>query len=346
MQFGAMVLASLDTDEIIDLAIQAEEAGFESFWLNDADIIYRNTWPILAVIARETSRIRFGPCVTNLVTRPWVFICGLMNTLQELSGGRLVVGVGRGDAAVRVVGQRAMSPTAFKSTLVQMRAFLSGADVDLNGTTVRTTVLAARDVPLLGAGYGPVVLRIVGELCDGAIIQAADPELVAWTKRFVDAGAYDAGREPSAVDVTVAAPAFVSEDARRACEKLRWFGDVVSRHVAGLATNSYTDLPGSVTALAKMERRQEGSGPLESVTGDYAHVPDEVVRRIALVGPVETHLEKIRRLEACGVGRVTLYLNHEERYETLGSYARAVIPAMASGRGATAKAVTGNRQHG
>lgn len=334
MNFGAMVLASLGPDEIVDLAVQAEDAGFESFWLNDADVVYRNTWPILAVIARETSRIRFGPCVTNLVTRPWVFVCGLMNSLQELSGGRLLLGVGRGDAAVRVLGERAMSPAAFRDSLVRMRRFLSGEPVDVGGATVRTTVLAAGDVPILGAGYGPVVLRIVGEVCDGAIIQAADPELVAWTRTFVEEGAARAGRDPRTVGLTVAAPAFVSDEVGEACARMRWFGDVVARHVEGLLARPHAGLPDDIAALGRLRRGADEAhhGPLESVTGDYDHVPDEVVRRITLAGPVGTHLEKLRRLDAAGVGRVTLYLNHDRRTETLDAYARGVIPAMAPPR--------------
>jgi|GEM_PF-6961885 len=330
MKVGAMVLATLGVEETLDLAVRAENLGFESFWLNDADIVYRNTWPMLAAIARETKRIKFGPCVTNFVTRPWVFVSGLMNTLQELSGGRLILGVGRGDASVRVLGKRAMSPSEFRASLARVRAFLSGDEVDADGTAVRTTFLSATDVPILGAGYGPVVLQVIGELCDGAIIQAADPDLISWSKSLLGRGAARVGRSLDDVPITVAAPAYVTDDVDQACERLRWFGDVVGRHIAGLLSRPHPGLPDGIAALGRLHSGDaQRAERLESVEGDYGNFPDEAVRRVVLAGPVGTHLARLTELEERGVERVILYLNHDRRVETLESYASDIIPVLA-----------------
>ena len=333
MKIGAMVLASLGAEEIVDLAARAEELGFESFWVNDADVVYRNTWPVLSVIARETNRIRFGPCVTNFVTRPWVLVCGLANTLQELSGGRLELGVGRGDAAVRVLGRRPMTPREFGESLRRVRAFLAGEEVEVEGSggvTVRTTLLGAARTPILGAGYGPTVLRIIAGVCDGAIVQAADPELVTWARAFLDEGALGAGRHAGDVGVTVAAPAYVADDVALAWERMRWFADVVARHLAALRASSSVPLPAAAASLADLHPAGgDRAGALESPTADYGHIPDAAVDAVTLAGPAPAHVRKLERLAACGVERVVLYLNHDARRATMEAYAREVIPVLA-----------------
>lgn len=333
MKFGAMVLASLELDDIISLAVRAEEKGFESFWLNDVDMLYRNSWPIFAVLARETQRIKFGPCVTNLVTRPWLFVAGLLNSLQEISGGRMVLGVGRGDAAVRVCGKSPMSPKQFRETLGSFRSYLAGEEVPWNGVTLQTRFLGAAHVPIMGAGYGPAVLRIVGELCDGAIIQSADPGMVEWGKTFVAEG--EAARSKSRTEVRsepvslmAAAPGYVDKDIEKACDQVGWFAQVVGHHIADLAKRSGATVPNEIASVA-LDRDPHASGAkLELVSGEEAAVSPDIVRRVAFVGPAATHAQRIRDLASLGVERCTLYLNHDGARQTIDAYGADVIPEI------------------
>lgn len=84
MEFGAMFLADLPVRRLVDLAKRSEEAGFEYFWLNDCDVLFENHWPIFALIASETERIKIGPLVTNPVTRHWTVTAGMFATLNEI----------------------------------------------------------------------------------------------------------------------------------------------------------------------------------------------------------------------------------------------------------------------
>lgn len=327
MKFGAMVIASLEIDEIVDLAVRAEEQGFESFWLNDVDMLYRNPWPIFGILARETRHIKLGPCVTNLVTRPWLLLAGLLNSLQELSGGRMVLGVGRGDAAVRVCGQRSMSPQKFRESLAMLRSYLSGEEVPWNGVTLQTRFCAAAGVPVLGAGYGPKVLRVVGEVCDGAIIQSADPATVRWGREFVAEGTASL-QHRSPVSLTAAAPAYVDDDLKRACDQVGWFAQVVGHHIADLARTSSVAIPAEVSRFARDRDPNVRGARLELVSGDEVTASQDAVRRVAFVGPAETHLSRLRELEALGVERCTLYLNHDAAPRTIDSYGTDIIPII------------------
>lgn len=331
MKFGAMVMASLEVDEIVDLAVRAEELGFESFWLNDADVLYWNTWPIFSVIARETTRIKIGPCVTNLVTRPWAMVAGMLNSLQQISDGRMLMGIGRGDAAVRVLGTTAMSARRFRETLLILRSFLSGEPVEWNGVTLQTRHLAAKDVPFFGAGYGPTVLRAIGEVCEGAIVQSADPDMVSWCRGLLGEGvARRDGTNPAshATELMIAAPAYVDDELERACDQVRWFGRVVGHHIADLIAKSTVPVPPEIARVARGRDPQSRPTQLELVSGKEAEVPSDVVRQLALVGPVGTHIDRVAALEERGVERCTLYLNHDGIQNTIEEYGRHVIPAF------------------
>src|SRR5690242_1508749 len=106
MRFGAMLLADPPVERLVELARRAEAAGFDYFWLNDAPTHYEEPWPILALAAKATKRIKIGTMVANPVTRDWSCSAGLLATLQEISNGRIVFGIGRGDIAVRAIGRK------------------------------------------------------------------------------------------------------------------------------------------------------------------------------------------------------------------------------------------------
>ena len=86
------------------------------------------------------------------------------------------------------------------------------------------------------AGYGPKALELTGRFADGFILQLADPYLVEWTVKSVRAAAEAAGRDPEALTICVAAPAYVGDDLAHARDQCRWFGGMVGNHVADLVT--------------------------------------------------------------------------------------------------------------
>ena len=93
----------------------------------------------------------------------------------------------------------------------------------------------------MGAGYGPKALSLIGEVCDGFILQLADPYLVEWTTKFVKNAASAAGRNPDDVKICVAAPAYVGDDIAHQRDQVRWFGGMVGNHVADLVARYGTD---------------------------------------------------------------------------------------------------------
>ena len=106
MQFGFTLKPGHSIERTIALTKQAEAAGFDYAWLFDSHVLWRDPYPLLTLMAQATTRLRLGTCVTNPATREPSVTASLLATLNELSGGRMDLGIGRGDSARRVLGKR------------------------------------------------------------------------------------------------------------------------------------------------------------------------------------------------------------------------------------------------
>src|SRR6185295_9567417 len=105
MQFGFTLKPEHGIARHLALTTQAEEAGFEYGWLFDSHVLWRDPYPLLTLIAEATDRLRLGTCVTNPATREPSVTASSLAVLDELSGGRMDLGIGRGDSARRVLGK-------------------------------------------------------------------------------------------------------------------------------------------------------------------------------------------------------------------------------------------------
>jgi probable F420-dependent oxidoreductase len=318
-----MFLADPPVSRLVDLARRAEQAGFDYFWLNDASTHYEEPWPIFALIGEATDRIKIGPLVTNPVTRDWATLAGTIATLNEISGGRMVIGLGRGDIAVRASGKHAASVAETGRFAQTIRALVAGEGVDLgDATDVRIRWSPGWDLEVWGASYGPKASRMVGATCDGLILQSAAIELVQWVAARVAEGAREAGRDPSSLGLMVGAPAYVTTDLRAAHDNVRWFSTMVAEHVAELVRRIGDEVPPELASLGSQRVRREA---LDHAAGQ--DIPDELNFRNCLVGPAERHVESLRALEAVGVNCFTAYLSHDAPEQTIDAYGADVIPA-------------------
>lgn len=330
MKFGATFLAHPPSSRIVDLAVRAEAAGFDYVFVNDCDTLFEDPWPIFALIAKETERVRIGPCVTNPVNRDWSVLAGLIATLDEMSGGRMVCGIGRGDAAVRTLGLPPASVRNLEECIAAIRALVSGRSARYGGGEARLQWVRGRELEVWGAAYGPKVLQTVGRSCDGCLIQAADEAMLRWALPFVRAGAEAAGRDPGEVQVMAGAPAYVSEDAAHAHDQLRWFAASVANHVAALIRRYGDRLPVEIRDIAKGRVEYDYATKGKAGSKSSAFVTDELNTRLCLIGAPEEHMAKLKALEAAGVDVYTIYFNHDAIEQTMDAYGEEIIPAFRS----------------
>jgi probable F420-dependent oxidoreductase len=330
MQFGITIKPDISVERIVGLSRQAEGAGFEYGWIFDSHVLWKEPFPLLTLMAANTKRMRLGTCVTNPATRDVTVTASLFATLNLISGGRMELGIGRGDSSRRVLGKKPVTWSQLESAVQEFRDLTSGKEVEHDGQPTR---LAWAEYPprVWIAGYGPKVLHMAGRVADGIILQFADPALIEWCMSFVKEGAKAAGRDATKIEVMAAAPVWVSEDLNVARERVRWFPALVSNHVMDLIRQyKPEDLPPALTSYVQDRGGYDYQHHCEVQSSNAEFVADEVVDRFALVGPVEAHQKKLRDLASAGVTQFNIYLMCGDEEQTLEIYERDVLPAFSS----------------
>jgi 5,10-methylenetetrahydromethanopterin reductase len=156
--------------ESAELAAEAERLGFGGVWVADSHQVFRDAWATLALCAERTRTIRLATGVTNPVTRSPAALAGAIATVDELSGGRAVLGIGVGESAVRNAGLAPARLGELEEAVAQIRGLLDGG-----------LSWPARRVPVVVGASGPRALALAGRIGDGALVQiGARPELVRW----------------------------------------------------------------------------------------------------------------------------------------------------------------------
>ncbi len=328
MEFGFTLKPDHPIERIVSLARQAEACGFTYGWLFDSHVLWREPYPLLTLMAQATDAMRLGTCVTNPATREPSVTASALAVLDELSGGRMDLGIGRGDSSRRVLGKQPTSMAQLEEAIHVIRALVEGRQIEYQGTLLELPWTPGHRLPVWVAGYGPVALRLTGRVGDGAMLQIGDPDLVSWFVSQVRASAAESGREPSAVRVMAAAPAHVG-DLAECRDRVRWFPALVGNHVVDLV-NRYQgdDLPAGLTTYVRARTGYDYLHHAEVGSSNAEFVTDEIVDRFCLVGSVEAHVDRLRELAAAGVDQFNLYLMNGDEERMLEIYGREVIPAM------------------
>src|SRR6059058_5179112 len=168
LTFGVTVLPDPPYTRLIELMQLAEGHGFEYAWTYDSHVLWQESFPVMALAADRTSKIKLGHMVTNPGTREPTVLASAYATLHDISDGRMVMGIGRGDSARRYIGQEPVPVGRFEEALRMIKPFMNGEKVQWNGTALELG-WARRDLPpieMYVAGYGPKALAVAGRVGD------------------------------------------------------------------------------------------------------------------------------------------------------------------------------------
>ena len=332
------------------LASQArfvEDNGFEFVYVPDSPINWREMSPYLTILMQNTKTAKVGACVTNPVSRNPTVVASLHAALQELSGGRMILGLGRGDSALRRLGEQPARLKEFKETAHLIHRLANGEEVAysamqpsdedwyIQGTeTVALSLEWAPParIPLYIAGYGPKVLHWAGQVADGVFLQIAEPATVEWHIGFIRAGALEAGRKMDEIDIVVCTPSWVSDDLHDACNRVRSFPSYVANHVTDmLRFHSRSSLPPTFLQCVQDKAQYDYREHTRSGADHASYISDELAESYTIVGTAERCAEKIRRLSALGVTQICLYYlgySDADIRTTTEAYARNVMPEV------------------
>ncbi|KQO08713.1 TIGR03842 family LLM class F420-dependent oxidoreductase [Agreia sp. PsM10] len=330
MEFGAVLQTNPPASRTVHLAKLAEQHGFEYVWTFDSHLLWQEPYVIYSQILNETHRVKVGPMVTNPATRDWTVTASLYATLNEMYGNRTIMGIGRGDSAVRVTNGAPTTLKSLRESIHVIRELANSRPVEYNGAELRFPWSVGSELDVWVAAYGPLALKLTGEVGDGFILQLADLDIAEWMIKTVRAAAENVGRDPDSIAFCVAAPMYIGDDWEHMRDQCRWFGGMVGNHVADIVSKYGAD--SSVpTALTDYIKDREGYDYNEHGRAGNSHtafVPDEIVDRFCLLGTADDHIEKLKKLKDIGVTQFAGYLQHDNKEETLRVYGETVIPAL------------------
>ncbi len=335
LSFGVTVLPDPPYTRMIELMQFAERQGFEYAWTYDSHVLWQESIPTLALAADRTSTIKLGHMVTNPGTREPTVLASAYATLHDISNGRMIMGIGRGDSARRYIGQQPVKVAEFEEALRMIKPFMNGDEVTWNGKELQLKWVRPELPPIEMhvAGYGPKALAVAGRQGDGVIIQLADPDIIQWIMATARKAAEEAGRDPAALKCIVSAPSHVGDDLADAREQVRWFPAMVSNHVQDLIDRYGTDgttVPKALTeyVLARKFYDYNEHSRVGAKHGEF--VTDEICDRFCVIGDVERCTAKLQELESIGVDQFNIYLMTHGQEETLQAYGERIIPQFAA----------------
>jgi alkanesulfonate monooxygenase SsuD/methylene tetrahydromethanopterin reductase-like flavin-dependent oxidoreductase (luciferase family) len=324
MKLGAHFLPE-EFPVFVESVRAAERAGYKRAWLVDGQMLWQDLYVYMARALAATERIAVGSGVTNPLTRHPSVTASAHATLANLHPGRVLLGIGRGDNAVRTLGLKPVPTAELAETVPRLRAWMSGDEAA--GARIRW---ANEQVPIMLCATGPKNLRLAGSVADIVMIYVGvHPASVSWAVGHVRAAAEEAGRNPDEVEIAALCALHVADDKEEAWEQCRWAPAACANHIAyALKWNPEHGMPEAMTRLvAARDAYDYYAGHLDSSAEHTSYLTGELIDDFAIAGPAERCLEKIRELGELGINEIsTAYLNG--RFEQMELIGQAIVPAL------------------
>ena len=320
------------------LAETCEELGYDGLTLTDSQNLSNEIYIALTLAARATSRLMLGPGVTNPLTRHAAVTASAIATLHEVSGGRAMLGIGRGDSSLFNIGQKPVSPMVFETYIKQLQTYLNGEALDANGYESQLKWLTnsnATKVALDVAATGPKIIAMgamIGERVSFSL--GSDLDRIAWGIEQVNEAISSNKRK---IQTKPSLGAYlnicVHADINRAAELVRP-GVGVFAHFTGMPGASRKHVNQADQSV--FDKLGSGYDKVRHGRGDAAHaqqMPLEFIKRFSVIGSSETCIEKINSIKELGIERIFVIGPRPDHFgaeadEAQKRFAADVIPAF------------------
>lgn len=280
-----------------ELTHLAESLGYDHVWFGDSQNIWREAYVTMGAAAVGTERVVFGTGVTNAVTRHPSVLASTWATLSELTGGRVILGIGTGDSSLRTMGLKPMKLAELEAVVSELRSLLRGgmATEPASGAQYHLGYLAAPlDVPIYIAASAPKILELAGRIADGVVLLVGtNVSFIEGALERIEAGARAGGRTLDDVDIVLWTPTAIEPDATVA-------RDLVRAHVARVVIRP---LPGEVPpeqmeAIERVRSTYDYYKHMDTEAGHADLVTDDLVDLFALAGTPAQCEERLRQIES------------------------------------------------
>jgi alkanesulfonate monooxygenase SsuD/methylene tetrahydromethanopterin reductase-like flavin-dependent oxidoreductase (luciferase family) len=314
----AAYFMSDDSPRLIESVQAAERAGYQRAWLNDAHTLWQDVYIHMTRVLDATTRIEVGSGVTNLVTRHFSVAASAHGTLAELHPGRVVMGLGRGDASVHTMGIAPMSIKDFGRQTRLVRTLLEGEPVSIvDGKEFRIRWLDGRPFRIMIGATGPRNLRLAGGVADIVQLEVGVSDAaVRWGMERVREGAQDAGRDPDEVEISMVCAMWLADDIDEARARCRWAPGSAANHIEDVMRHSGHGMPEEMTSVVERRRaagyQHNYDSHLDNAEAESAFLTDELIDNFAIAGDAQRCRERLDALARLGVSEVASgFLNNE-----------------------------------
>jgi 5,10-methylenetetrahydromethanopterin reductase len=322
-RLGFGLLGAPDVLQMVELVKLAEAHGFESVWVAETRLTRDGIAPC-AAIAMATTRLKIATGIVNVYTRGAVLTAISFVSLDEISQGRIIMGLGSGSPLVlQPQGVAFHKPlTRLRETIDVVQALIRGETVTFSGETIqvanaRLEITALRShIPLYLGVTGPKALELAGEKGDGVMLNAFLPtSYIERALARIEAGAKRAGKKLAEVDISGALVVSVDPDSKTAKDRSRFFIGLYLSLFPNIAQE--TRLPADLIQQARTAFNQ--GGPEAAA----AYIDDEVVDYLTASGTPAECRRKIEAYRAAGLQMPILFPlepNLQMAVETLGPF--------------------------
>jgi 5,10-methylenetetrahydromethanopterin reductase len=339
-------------------AERAEAAGFAGMGVVDSQNLSGDPYVALTLAARATSRLALGTAVTNPVTRHPAATAAAIASVQRASGGRAVLGIGRGDSALAHLGRAPLRVGAFERYLVVLQRYLRGdavafdelgfqeqlapplEELGLAGAPAESRLhWLGKDpkVPVEVAATGPRVIEVAARHAERVMLSVgADPDRLRWGIDRARAAREWAGLDPKGLRFGAYVNLVCHPDvevARRlvsgGLSTFARFAVMESGRIAGPASDEQK------TTLAEVRRAYDMRLHTAVGSPQAAALTPEFIDRYAVVGPPATCIRRLREIAALGIDRVllvgpTIGADPADAKKAAAALASEIVPAFAS----------------
>jgi alkanesulfonate monooxygenase SsuD/methylene tetrahydromethanopterin reductase-like flavin-dependent oxidoreductase (luciferase family) len=312
-------------------ARDAEAAGFDHVWVYDSPR-FAEAYVAMAYVAMAAPNVTVGTAVTNTVTRDPTVIANGFATLATLTGGRVSMGAGLGDSAVKFLGQKPARFENFTQNIRIIRAMLAGEEIEYGGKKLKLPVPPKKRMPVLVAAEGPKTFDFAGAEADGAIISpGGSPHFLKYAIEKIRAGAKRVGRDPKELHICAWTHAVVARERKQAVEELL---PQVSRTLFKGAVRVPHEVLGFKEPLISEEMRQRvlnavGHQDQEFKLADelFAVLGDKLMQELTVVGTPDEVERKVADIAAVdGVSQIIINVHAKDPKLSFETFRDRIIP--------------------
>ena len=327
VRFDVGLLPTRPVAEVVELAVAAEESGFGGVWIADSQSVFRDAWSALALSAARTRRIQWSPGVTNPVTRHPAVLAGDIATLNELSDGRAILGMGRGESAVYNLGLKPATIREWEERALTIRALLRGDTATHQNKEIRMA-WPVTPVPIFFAASGPKALQSAGRVADGVLFQVgSEPRLIEYALQNIRKGAEAAGRDFDKIKLFMRLACNVGLDRVRVREEVKGYGAVAAGTV-------FSSVPKEIFPESLWLELKEMKDRYDYYQHGYSDAPhnelvtDRILDSIAIAGTPEEAVSRFQEILKFGIDGFVLPITSNDPRALIGTLSNEVIARL------------------